>query len=88
MGARRMRGIEAAILSRAVALVTLADHSEGMDEAMCAELESIAAADQALAVTLALAELVLAMCDALGNATDTDPAYIRQRLALIAAEAQ
>jgi len=83
-----MRSLEAATLSRIVALVTLVERDEGMGPAMTAELESIAAADQALAVTLALAELVLAMCDVLGNATDTDPAYIRQRLALIAAEAQ
>ena len=83
-----MRGIDPAILSRAVALVTLADRSEGMDEVMCTEMVSIAAAHQGIAVMLGLAELVLALCDALGDATDTDPAYIRQRLALIAAEAQ
>jgi len=83
-----VRGIDPAILSRAVALVTLAADDEDLGKPTCTELQTIIAEHQVGPVVLGLCELVLGLCDCLGEATDTDPTYIRQRLALIAAEAQ
>jgi len=83
-----MRSLEAATLSRIVALVTLVERDEGMGPAMTAELGGILADRHGIPALLGMAKLVLTLCHALGEATDTDPAYIRQRLALIAAEAQ